>query len=145
MSGIVVGIDGSEPSRLALEWAIGEAAAHATPLQVVAVQPEAIDSWGLAPVHLPADDKEREQMRAAAEAMVDKALAQTGDKRPPSVAVEAISGVPSEVLVNASRGADLLVLGSRGAGGFGRLGSVSLQVAHHVTCPLTIVPGHKER
>jgi nucleotide-binding universal stress UspA family protein len=144
MSGIVVGVDGSESSRLALDWAIGEAAVHAAPLRVVAVQSEAIDVWGLAPVRMPVDENEREQVRAAAEAMVDKALAQAGDKRPPSVAVEAISGVPADVLVDISSGADMLVLGSREAGGLGRLGSVSLQVAHHVRCPLIIIPAHKE-
>jgi nucleotide-binding universal stress UspA family protein len=147
MAGIVVGVDGSDPSRLALEWAIGEAALHAAPLRVVAVHQVALDSWGLAPMRMPADEKEREQVRAAAEAMVDKALALAGDKRPPSVTVEAISGVPAEVVVDASRGADQLVLGSRGAGGFGRLllGSVTSQVAHHALCPVTIVPAHRER
>ncbi len=145
MSGIVVGVDGSDRSRQALEWAIGEAALRAAPLVVVAVHQEAIDAWGLAPMHLPIDKKEREQVHAAAQQMVDKAVAQAGDKHPPSVQVKAITGIPAEVLVDVSRDADLLVLGPRGAGGFGRLrlGSVTSQVVHHAECPVAIVPAKK--
>jgi nucleotide-binding universal stress UspA family protein len=145
MPGIVVGVDGSDQSRHALEWAIGEAALHGAPLEVVAVHQVAVDAWGLAPMHLPTDVMEREQVHAAAQQMVDKAIAQAGAKRPPSVQVKAISGIPAQVLVDVSRDADLLVLGPRGAGGFGQLllGSVTSQVVHHASCPVTIVPTKK--
>jgi nucleotide-binding universal stress UspA family protein len=145
MAGIVVGVDGSDQSRHALEWAIREAALRAAPLEVVAVHQVAVDAWGLAPMRLPTDEKEREQVLAAAQQMVDKALAQSGAGRPPSVQVKAVSGIPAEVLVEASHDADMLVLGPRGAGGFGRLllGSVSSQVVHHAECPVTIVPARK--
>jgi nucleotide-binding universal stress UspA family protein len=144
MPGIYVGVDGSDQSRHALEWAITEAALRAAALEVIAVQPEAVDAWGLAPMRMPADEKIREQVQAAAQQMVDKALAQAGDKRPPSVRVSAISGIPAEVLVDVSRNADLLIVGPRGAGGFGRLlGSVSSQVIHHAECPVTVVPAKR--
>jgi nucleotide-binding universal stress UspA family protein len=138
MAGIVVGVDGSDRSRRALEWAMGEAALHNSPLEVIAVHHVAVDSWGLAPMHMPTDEKEREQVRAAAQQMVDK----SSGKRPPSVHVQAISGIPAEVLLDVSRDADMLVLGSRGAGGFGRLllGSVTSHVVHHAECPVTIIP-----
>lgn len=146
MSGIVVGVDGSDRSRRALEWAIGEGALHNAPLEVIAVHQVAVDNWGLAPMHMPTDEQERERVRAAAQQMVDQAVAQCGDKRPPSVDVQAITGVPAEVLLDVSRDADLLVLGSRGAGGFGRLllGSVTSHVVHHAVCPVTVVPSRKE-
>ena len=144
MPGIYVGVDGSDQSRHALEWAIGEAALRGMALEVIAVQPEAVDAWGLAPMRMPADEKERQQVQAAAQRMVDGAIAQAGDKRPPSVRVRAISGIPAEVLVDVSRDADLLVVGPRGASGFGRLlGSVSNQVIHHAECPVTVVPTRK--
>ena len=54
-------------------------------------------------------------------------------------------GDPAEELVKASRDADLLVVGSRGSGGFARLlmGSVSSQVTHHAACPVVIIPGSR--
>ena len=55
----------------------------------------------------------------------------------------AVHGLPAEELVKASDGVDMLVLGRRGTGGFGRLllGSVTSQVAHHAQCAVLIVPG----
>jgi len=54
-------------------------------------------------------------------------------------------GDPAEELIKASRDADLLVVGSRGSGGFAKLlvGSVSSQVTHHAACPVVIVPGSR--
>jgi nucleotide-binding universal stress UspA family protein len=59
--------------------------------------------------------------------------------------VRAVSGVPAEELVKASRDSDLVVVGSRGGGGFARLlmGSVSSQVVHHAACPVTVVPANR--
>ena len=75
----------------------------------------------------------------------DEILAALGDDRPESVTVEVASGFPVEELLKASADADLIVLGSRGAGGFSQLllGSVSHQVTHHAHCPVVIVPPEK--
>jgi nucleotide-binding universal stress UspA family protein len=56
--------------------------------------------------------------------------------------VRAVSGLPSEVLLDAAAGADMIVVGSRGAGGFKRLllGSVSSQVSQHAHCPVVVIP-----
>ena len=61
----------------------------------------------------------------------------------PSVTVRSVSGSPAAELIKAGTGADLLVVGARGSGGFARLlmGSVSAQVTHHAPCPVVVVPG----
>ena len=55
---------------------------------------------------------------------------------------EVVSGTPAHELLSAAKDADLIVVGSRGAGGFTRLlmGSVSTQVSHHAHCPVVVIP-----
>ncbi len=142
MPGIVVGVDGSDHSQRALEWAMREAAAHQSPLTVIAVHPVAKSAWTGRPITYAAEDQAaEEQARQAAQEAVDRTAATLGQSKPSSVAVRAVSGVPAEELINASADADLLVVGSRGAGGFSRLviGSVSSQVTHHASCPVVVV------
>src|SRR5579875_459506 len=141
MSGIVVGVDGSGPSHEALNWAMREAAIRKTPLTVLAVHEVAASGWGGVVVY-PVDQDLAEQARKATQEAVDQAGQQLGDLEPPAVTVRATSGTPATALIDASRDADMLVVGSRGAGGFARLlmGSVSNEVAHHALCPIVIVP-----
>ena len=73
----------------------------------------------------------------------DDALSKLGDEtRPPTVTVRAVTGLPAEELLAAAADADMIVVGSRGAGGFKRLllGSVSTQVTHHARCPVVVIP-----
>ncbi len=141
MPGIIVGIDGSGHSQRALVRAIKEAALHRASLTVITVH-QAVRGFAGGPIVIAEDLHETERVREAAQAETDKALAEVGEPRPESVTVEAVHGFPAEVLLDASRDADMIVLGSRGVGGFGRLliGSVTSQVAHHATCPVLIVP-----
>ena len=73
--------------------------------------------------------------------MTQKAASRLGDARPASVNVRMVNGFAGKELIDASHDADLVVVGSRGGGGFGRLmmGSVSSQVVHHVAS-LVVVP-----
>ncbi len=82
------------------------------------------------------------QARKAAQAETDEVLAGLGGPRPDSVTVKAVHGFAVEELIDAGKDADMIVLGSRGVGGFTRLmmGSVSSQVAQHAHCPVLIVP-----
>ena len=113
MPGIVVGVDGSEPSQQALEWAVKEASLRGTSLTVLAVHQVASNHWTRAPETYPADQPEAEKMREAA-----------------------------QELISASGDADLVVVGSRGGGGFARLmlGSTSNQVVNHAACPVVVIP-----
>jgi nucleotide-binding universal stress UspA family protein len=142
MSGIVVGIDGSHNAHQALDWAMAEAAMRKTDLTVIAVNSVPASYWSGAPVELPGDHEKVEEIRKSAQEAVDKAAAGLGDLQPAHVSVVAISGFPAKTLIDASEKSDLMVVGSRGGGGFGALflGSVSSQVVHHAKCPVVVVP-----
>lgn len=118
-----------------------EAALRQAPLTVLTVHEVAGSYWTGNPIVYPGDRPMQEQARQAAEEAVAKAASQMGDARPPSVTVRAVSGLAAGELIEASRAADLMVVGSRGGGGFGGLlmGSVSSQVVHHSACPVAVI------
>jgi nucleotide-binding universal stress UspA family protein len=129
-------------ARRALEWAAREAALQHTSLTVLTVNQVMASAWTGLPVTYPADAQAQEIGRKAAEEAALKVTSQLGDAQPASVTVKAVSGFIVQELVAASRDADLLVVGSRGAGGFASLllGSVSSQVVSHASCPVVVVP-----
>ncbi len=146
MAGIVVGIDGSDNAHRALDWALKEAAAHHAPLTVLTVYEVAVSAWTGNPIILPPDRDELEKTRRRVEEIVAKAATQAGDPGPASITVRAEIGLAARVLIEASGDADLLVVGSRGSGGFARalLGSVTQQVVQHAESPVVIVPDPKQ-
>ena len=144
MRGIIVGVDGSEHSYQALCWAMHEAAQHNAPLTVMTVcpspaRPATMTFWGLPT--LPEGRFNSEHARRAVQEAVDKARSEISGTAP-EITVSVATGEATEELVSASRDADLLVVGSRGTGGFSRLllGSVSSQVVHHAACPVVVIP-----
>jgi nucleotide-binding universal stress UspA family protein len=141
MPGILVGIDGSANSQRALEWAAKEAALRHTSLTVLTVHQAVRGFWG-GTLHYAGDEELVEKGRQAAQAETDKVLASLGDARPASVTVTATEGIPAEVILNEGADAEMIVLGSRGGGGFSRLllGSVSASVAEHAKVPVMIMP-----
>jgi nucleotide-binding universal stress UspA family protein len=145
MPGIVVGIDGSHHSTRALEWALKEAALQHAPLTVLTVHSVPASPWSGNPVLMGGDPEDREKMFCAAEELTRKATDQLGESRPESVTVRAVSGFPARELIEASRDADLVVVGSRGAGGFAKLmiGSISSQVVEHAHSPVVVVPSER--
>jgi len=141
MPGIIVGVDGSGHSQRALEWAMKEAAIRHAPLTVLAVHEAVAGFSGSVSVYT--DDPERtEAVRRAVQAETDKALAGLQGPHPESVTVTAVHGIPAEEILNAGADADMIVVGSRGGGGFARLllGSVSSTVAEHAKVPVMILP-----
>jgi nucleotide-binding universal stress UspA family protein len=136
---IVVGIDGSENSKDALRLAAAEAALHGAKLRVVCSWhlPESLYMGGWAPGIDVTSGFEEAARDIAAEALVDLARLQPGLDTESDV----VRGHAAAALVEESRDSDLLVVGSRGLGGFRSLllGSVSDQVAHHASCPVMIV------
>jgi nucleotide-binding universal stress UspA family protein len=141
MSGIVVGVDGSGHSQRALKWAMKEAAIRHTPLTVLTVH-EAVRGYYSGIAVYPDDPAGTEQAQKLAQAEADQVLAGLDGPGPESVTVKAVHGFPVEELISAGKDADMIVLGSRGAGGFTRLlmGSTAGQVAQHAHCPVLIVP-----
>lgn len=141
MSGVYVGVDGSAHSQAALKWAMREAGIRSQPLTVVTVVEVATSGWGGSLV-FPSDLEMRDEIQKKAQEQADAVAQQLGDAAPSSVSVAATIGQPAPELIEVSKDADLLVVGTRGAGGFNRLmmGSVSSQIAHHAHCPVTIVP-----
>ena len=144
MRGIIVGVDGSEHSYHALCWAMRQAAVHHAPLTVMTVcpspaRPATMSFWGLPT--LPEGGFHAEHARRAVTDAVAKATGELSGTAP-EVTVSVATGEVTEELVRASRYADLLVVGSRGTGGFTRLllGSVSSQVVHHAACPVVVIP-----
>ena len=141
MSGIIVGADGSGHSQRALALAMHEAAVRHVPLTVLTVH-EAIRGYYSSMVTYPDDPDRTEELRTMVQAEADKVLAALDGPHPDSVTVKAVHGYPVEEIIDAGKDADMIVLGSRGAGGFTRLmmGSVSSQVVLHAHCPVLIVP-----
>jgi len=146
MPGIIVGVDGSPHSQHALEWAMKEAAIRHAPLTVLTVHRASVGYWG-SETRYPPDHAVAEHARQSAQDAVVKAAANLGEPGPESVTVHAVSGAPAEELITAGRDADMIVVGSRGAGGFPRLliGSVSNHVTHHALCPVVVVPSEAPR
>ena len=145
MPGIIVGVDGSRHSRSALQWAVSEAVARHAPLTVLTVHQAVTGSWG-GTIPYPDDTELIRKLREEVQQETDDVLDELDvASRPPLVTVRAVTGLPAEQLLAAAAGADMLVVGARGGGGFKKLllGSVSTHVTHHAPCPVVVIPADK--
>jgi nucleotide-binding universal stress UspA family protein len=143
---IVVGVDGSEGSRAALRWALAEAALRDATVQAVITWQSPTYAYTGVAVMPPVVE-----LAEAAEAALTDTLAAESASLPPDQAGVSIEPVVAEgptasILIERSREADLLVVGSRGFGGFRGLllGSVSHQCASHSHCPVVVVPSRDD-
>ena len=137
MGRIGVGIDASKDSHRALRWAVEEARLRDADLEVVHAYPTPDLTALPMVVTLPSD----EELRAAAISILDEVLAEVGATEDLKVIKTVRAGGAASVLTQAAEGADLLVVGARGLGGFRGLlmGSVSQQSVTHSPCPVVVV------
>ena len=131
---IVVGVDGSSSSARAVAWAARQAKLTGAELLAVAAW-----NWAATYGYVPVGDFDWE---AATLAMLDGVLEKTvDDGQLASVHRHVTEGHPAQVLLDAGEGAELLVVGNRGHGGFSGmlLGSVSQYLVTHAHCPVVVV------
>ncbi|CAB4614660.1 unannotated protein [freshwater metagenome] len=142
MNKIVVGVDSSKGSRAALRWAHREAVIRSCELEVVMVWQFPITTTLPAFGAMPApEDFSEETERALVSAIAEEGIVAT-DEAPVTILVA--EGAAAAALLDAAKDADLLVVGSRGHGGFAGLllGSVSQQCVTHAPCPVVVVPAN---
>ncbi|MFG2123679.1 universal stress protein [Streptomyces sp. NPDC048710] len=133
---VVVGVDGSPSSYAALRWAVRYAGLVGGTVDAVAVWELAgLYGWSAPAVDLDVDEDDvRQRMR---QELTDVLGADAAG----AVRTHVVHGNPADVLLRAAEGAEVLVVGSRGRGGFARalLGSVGQHVSQHAKCPVVIV------
>ena len=140
METTVVGVDDSRGARVALQWAAQHAAATGGRLRVVHAYEFPV-AW--IDAYTPELPEWRQRARQGAEELTEQVVSDVLDPDArEGVEVAAVEGNPADVLHDESRGAGVVVVGSRGRGGFTGLllGSVSQRVAQHAACPVVIVP-----
>ena len=142
---VVVGVDLSDWSRTALEYALTEATLRRAELDVVSAVPDAQfwpteDALSASGAQIPSRQQRVDRAREDVERMVAEVVAKQGAEGVP-IRVLALQGAASEVLTEQARGADLLVVGHRGRGGFASavLGSVGLHSVLNAPCPVLVV------
>jgi nucleotide-binding universal stress UspA family protein len=135
---ILVGVDGSPGSRKALTWAAAEAAEHGADLTVVNVWEHTLPPTAGGPS---VSEHFSDPSQRTPDELVAYIKEVLGEDPPVRVQPRVTQGNVSRVLIEESAGADLLVVGTRGHGGFSGLvlGSVSQHVAAYAECPVTVV------
>jgi len=136
---VVVGVDGSKLSAKAIDFAFEQAEAIGGRLVAVHAWNSPFSTYENGRGELMFDN---EEVRKASEVLLSEALAGPRSDHPDiAVDVELIPGQPARAILHAGEAADLVVVGSRGRGGFTGLllGSTSQQVLHHARCPVAIV------
>ena len=139
-TGVIVGYDGSEHASIAVDWAAVEAVSRGVMLTLAAATSVPLEGMRFGGSVLTPDaiDDLLERLQEATQARADEARAAHPGL---DVGVKVALGSPASVLVEASANADMVVVGSRGMGGFRGLlvGSVGVQVASNAACPAVVV------
>lgn len=137
-SDIVVGVDGSPSANAALRWALAQA-------QLTGARVQAVTAWEFPAMSGSGTPFPYDDYAGAAGRLLSESVQEALGSGPPEVEVleSVLAGHPAQVLLDVAAHATLLVVGSRGHGGFAGtlLGSVSQHCAQHSRCPVVIVRG----
>ena len=139
---IVVGFDGSENSRNALRWGIDEAKQRSGEIRLITAWSKPPLAWYPTLLETAAGEVVTEDSpQQAAETMQAAALKAAGDEGVSATGQVVHNDSAASALLDAAQGADLVVVGSRGHGGFPglHLGSVTTQIINHAPCPVLVV------
>ncbi len=139
-NGIIVGVDGSAPSKVAVDWAAREASLRELPLTIIYISPSPIVTGDIPmPVNL------TERLEKHGQSVLREARSTAGDavegSRPIPIDTEMVRAAILPTLIDRSKDADMIVVGCRGLGAVGRrlLGSVSSGLVHHAHCPVAVI------
>ena len=139
---IVTGVDGSASSMSALRWAVRQAGLTGAAVDAVIAwnYPASAGGYGWAPT---GTEGSFDFQESAEKTLADAVSSAAGPGSAVEVRSLVVQGFPAQVLLDACDGADLLVVGSRGHGGFAGalLGSVSQHCVHHAHCPVVVIRG----
>jgi nucleotide-binding universal stress UspA family protein len=141
---VVAGVDGSISSTRAMRWAASQAALWDCPLRLVHAN---VWPWIQQPVVARTPSYYREGMTQAAQEWLRQAADVATETAPDiTVSTDLITGTPAHVLIEESRRARLIVIGSRGLGGFAGLlaGSTAVALGAHASCPVAVIRGPAE-
>jgi nucleotide-binding universal stress UspA family protein len=138
--GIIVGVDGSLASNAAVRWAARDASMRHVPLIIVHVVAPIAATWGRTPMPVGFGQWQQQQGRRIIDDAKTIADESTQDAGPSQIKTEMYYSGAVPTLVDLSKGAELVVIGTRGTGAFGpRLGSVSTGLVHHARCPVAVI------
>jgi nucleotide-binding universal stress UspA family protein len=144
-SRVVVGVDGSAGSIVALEWAAQEAGLRGVAVHVVMAwqRQQTFGSANVFGVGMDPTFDTEESLAAAAAQMATRLVEDAGKEGDVPMTWETVEGHPATALLGVVEDEDILVVGSRGHGGFvsALLGSVSQHVVTHARCPVVVIPG----
>lgn len=139
-TGILVGVDGSAPSKVAVKWAAREASMRNLPLTIIYVAPSA-----MVPAGTPVPAGLSARVEKHGQGVLDEARSTAEEaaegSRPLRIYAEMVSAAVLPTLIDRSKDADMIVVGCRGLGAIGRqlLGSVSSGLIHHARCPVAVI------
>ena len=143
--GILVAVDGSAESDAAVRWAAREAVMRDADVTLMHVIAPVVLGWPVEILQASFNESQEQNARQVIEQAQKTLHTSLGDAEPPAMRTEVQRSAVAATLINASRNAQMIVVGSRGMGAFGRvmLGSVSSGLVHYAHCPVAIVHGSR--